>query len=272
MDPNVENGGMQGDEVLGWGKSLSVPSVQEMVREDSQCVPERYIQEHKDRPVENEMCPTSSEIPVINFSLLVNGDEDERKKLHIACKEWGFFQVKRMKSCLEFLCALEHSWEYFFFFFLQITNHDVSEEVIKQMKAAVAAFFELPWEEKRKYAMVANDIHGYGQGYVVSEHQKLDWCDMMFLLTFLPKYKKMKFWPVLVPGFKEAVEQYLTEILKLAEEIFANISLLMGMDRDDLKRLHGEMMKQGLRMNYYPNCSMPELVLGVSPRILMRAP
>ncbi|KAJ6357690.1 hypothetical protein OIU78_005519 [Salix suchowensis] len=245
MDPNVENGGMQGDEVLGWGKSLSVPSVQEMVREDSQCVPERYIQEHKDRPVENEMCPTSSEIPVINFSLLVNGDEDERKKLHIACKEWGFFQI---------------------------TNHDVSEEVIKQMKAAVAAFFELPWEEKRKYAMVANDIHGYGQGYVVSEHQKLDWCDMMFLLTFLPKYKKMKFWPVLVPGFKEAVEQYLTEILKLAEEIFANISLLMGMDRDDLKRLHGEMMKQGLRMNYYPNCSMPELVLGVSPRILMRAP
>ncbi|KAJ6325219.1 hypothetical protein OIU76_012326 [Salix suchowensis] len=233
MDPNVENGGMQGDEVLGWGKSLSVPSVQEMVREDSQCVPERYIQEHKDRPVENEMCPTSSEIPVINFSLLVNGDEDERKKLHIACKEWGFFQLKRMKSCLEFLCALEHSWEYFFLFFLQITNHDVSEEVIKQMKAAVAAFFELPWEEKRKYAMVANDIHGYGQGYVVSEHQKLDWCNMMFLLTFPPKYKKMKFWPVMVPGFKDA-----------------------------LKRLHGEMMKQGIRMNYYPNCSRPELVLG----------
>ncbi|KAJ6311777.1 hypothetical protein OIU77_013515 [Salix suchowensis] len=105
-------------------------------------------------------------------------------------------------------------------------------------------------------------IHGYGQGYVVSEHQKLDWCDMMFLLTFPPKYKKMKFWPVMVPGFKEAVEQYSTEILKLAEEIFANISLLMGMDRDALKRLHGEMMKQGIRMNYYPNCSRPELVLG----------
>ncbi|KAJ6772737.1 S-NORCOCLAURINE SYNTHASE 1-LIKE [Salix koriyanagi] len=166
MDPNVENGGMQGDEVLGWGKSLSVPSVQEMS----------------------------------------NGDEDERKKLHIACKEWGFFQI---------------------------TNHDVSEEVIKQMKAAVAAFFELPLGREKK---------------VCNGGQRYSW--------------KMKFWPVLVPGFKEAVEQYLTEILKLAEEIFANISLLMGMDRDDLKRLHGEMMKQGLRMNYYPNCSMPELVLG----------
>ncbi|KAL9388766.1 hypothetical protein Peur_017371 [Populus x canadensis] len=238
MDPNVENGSMQGDEVLGWGKSLPVPSVQEMVRKDSQCVPERYIQEHKDRPVETEICPTSSEIPVINFSLLVNGDEDERRKLDLACKEWGFFQI---------------------------TNHDVSEEVIKQMKAAVAAFFELPLEEKRNYAMAANDIHGYGQGYVVSEHQKLDWCDLMFLVTSPPKYQKMKYWPVTIPGFKEAVEQYSTEILKLTEDIFANISLLMGMDKDALKRLHGEMMKQGIRMNYYPTCSRPELVLGVGP-------
>jgi isopenicillin N synthase-like dioxygenase len=55
------------------------------------------------------------------------------------------------------------------------------------MKAAVAAFFELPLEEKRNYAMAANDIHGYGQGYVVSEHQKLDWCDLMFLVTSPPK-------------------------------------------------------------------------------------
>ncbi|KAG6760195.1 hypothetical protein POTOM_036698 [Populus tomentosa] len=238
MDPNVENGSMQGDEVLGWGKSLPVPSVQEMVRKDSRCVPERYIQEHKDRPIEPEMCPNSSEIPVINFSLLVNGDEDERRKLDLACKEWGFFQI---------------------------TNHDVSEEVIKQMKAAVAAFFELPLEEKRNYAMAANDIHGYGQGFVVSEHQKLDWCDLMFLVTSPPKYKKMKYWPVTIPGFKEAVEQYSAEILKLTEDIFANMSLLMGMDKDALKRLHGAMMKQGIRMNYYPACSRPELVLGVGP-------
>lgn len=43
------------------------------------------------------------------------------------------------------------------------------------------------------------------------------------------------------------------------------MSLLMGMDKDALKRLHGEMMKQGIRMNYYPACSRPELVLGVGP-------
>jgi hypothetical protein len=118
MDPNVENGSMQGDEPLGWGKSLPVPSVQEMVRKDSQCVPERYIQEHKDRPVETEMCPTSSEIPVINFSLLVNGDEDERRKLDLACKEWGFFQVKTNEMVPGiFVCARAQLRMLLFFFF-----------------------------------------------------------------------------------------------------------------------------------------------------------
>ncbi|CAK7325727.1 unnamed protein product [Dovyalis caffra] len=37
------------------------------------------------------------------------------------------------------------------------------------------------------------------------------------------------------------------------------------MDKDFLKRLHGKMMKQGIRMNYYPACSRPDLVLGISP-------
>lgn len=50
----------------------------------------------------------------------------------------------------------------------------------------------------------------------------------------------------------------------MANEIFANLSLLMGMEREGLKDLHGE-MKQAMRMNYYPICARPDLVLGVSP-------
>ncbi|GMN41463.1 hypothetical protein TIFTF001_010679 [Ficus carica] len=41
------------------------------------------------------------------------------------------------------------------------------------------------------------------------------------------------------------------------------MSVLMGMDSNGLKRLHGD-MKQYI-MNYYPPCSRPDLVLGVSP-------
>lgn len=63
---------------------------------------------------------------------------------------------------------------------------------------------------------------------------------------------------------REAIDQYSTAIRKVTEEIFAKLSLLMGMDKDGLKLLHGE-MKQATRMNYYPTCSRPELVLGISP-------
>ena len=79
---------------LGWGKSIPVPSVQEMVRNDQDSVPERYIQEHENRPHVNEHAPlTSYEIPVIDFTLLAKKDEDELKRLDLSCKEWGFFQV-----------------------------------------------------------------------------------------------------------------------------------------------------------------------------------
>lgn len=78
---------------LGWGSSLPVPSVQELARNDPQCVPEKYIQKLEDRPLHFKTSQASNEIPVINLSKLANGDEDERRNFDFACKEWGFFQV-----------------------------------------------------------------------------------------------------------------------------------------------------------------------------------
>ena len=70
------------------------------------------------------------------------------------------------------------------------------------MKAAVEAFFELPLQEKRKYAMAENDIQGFGQVFVISEQQKLDWCDMIFLITHPPENRNFKRWPLNLPGFR----------------------------------------------------------------------
>ena len=86
--------------------------------------------------------------------------------------------------------------------FLQIINHGVKEEVLHKMKAAVAAFFELPLEEKQKYAKGVNGIQGYGQNFVMSEQQKLDWSDMIYLITVPPENRNFKFWPLSLPGFK----------------------------------------------------------------------
>ncbi|XP_019191662.1 PREDICTED: protein SRG1-like [Ipomoea nil] len=221
----------------GWGKSLAVPSVQEIVRNDGKDVPERYIQNEEDRPKASEISLLSSQIPIINLSLLDNGDEDELRKLDFASKEWGFFQV---------------------------IDHGVRDEVLQNMKAGVASFFELPVEDKKKYAMAENDLQGYGQGYVMSDHQKLDWNDLMFLVTLPPKYRNIKYWPSTLAGFKEAVEQYAIDIEMVTTKILANLSVLMGMEKHSLREMHGE-MKQGIRMNYYPPCAKSDLVLGVSP-------
>lgn len=63
---------------------------------------------------------------------------------------------------------------------------------------------------------------------------------------------------------REAVEEYAGVLERVSDEIFGNLSLLMGVERDFVKKLHGD-VKQGIRMNYYPKCARPDLVLGVSP-------
>ncbi|KAE8679468.1 hypothetical protein F3Y22_tig00111402pilonHSYRG01516 [Hibiscus syriacus] len=225
------------DKGSDWGKFLQVPSVQELVRNYPQSLPERYLQLPGDRPVVPDISPFAFDIPILDFALLAKGDEDETGKLDLACKEWGFFQI---------------------------INHGVVEEVLLNMKAAIAAFFELPLEEKNKYAQAGNDFQGYGQSCVISEEQKLDWCDLVFLVTLPPEIRNLKYWPDTIPGFKDAVERYSKEAQKVAEEICANKSLLLGMDKDGLKRFYGK-TKQAMRMNHYPPCSRPDLVLGLNP-------
>ncbi|XP_054797465.1 protein SRG1-like [Prosopis cineraria] len=208
-----------------------------MVKIDPHAVPHRYIRDHKDRPIFDPLSSISSEVPVIDFSLLTERDQHEQKKLDSACKEWGFFQI---------------------------INHGVGEELLQKMNGAATGFFDLEMEDKQKYSMAENDLQGYGHAFVFSEDQKLDWADLMFLMTYPPQYRNLKYWPLAVPGFKETVEEYTREINRVSGEILGNLSVLMEMEEEGLKELH-QVVKLGMSMNYYPPCPKPDLVLGISP-------
>ena len=104
--------------------------------------------------------------------------------------------------------------------------------MLTKMKAAVEAFFALPLVEKQKYAMAANDLQGYGQGYVVSDQQKLDWNDLMFLMTLPTKYRNFKYWPTTIPGFKYEFKN----LLKARENRFLIISKLMLKVESEVKK------------------------------------
>ncbi|CAI0471146.1 unnamed protein product [Linum tenue] len=207
------------------GGSLAVANVQRMASSLKE-VPNRYIRPELevDRVVNDEHVS----IPVIDMSKLVDGyGGDELAKLHSACRDWGFFQV---------------------------INHGIAEEVIMKMKIDVQEFFDQPLEEKMKCAQLPNSLEGYGQAFVLSEEQKLDWGDMLFILAKPINGRNMKFWPKVPSSFRATVDQYSTELEKLTISLLKFMAMNLGLDPEKLLPLFEE-GAQAIRMNYYPPCA-----------------
>lgn len=152
-----------------------VPSVQELAKQPIIEVPSRYI-----RPDLHSfpIVSAASEIPVIDMSKFHSDASmhSELARLHSACKNWGFFQL---------------------------VNHGVSDSLIEKMKAETQKFFNLPIEEKKKRLWQSEeDAEGFGQAFVVSEEQKLDWCDLFFIATAPPHLRKPRLFQNLPLAFR----------------------------------------------------------------------
>ncbi|GMP72006.1 hypothetical protein CsSME_00030204 [Camellia sinensis var. sinensis] len=63
-------------------------------------------------------------------------------------------------------------------------------------------FFNLPMEEKKKFWQDPGDVEGFGQAFVVSEEQKLDWADLFFLTTLPTHLRKPNLFPMLPLPFR----------------------------------------------------------------------
>ncbi|MQM18543.1 hypothetical protein Taro_051535 [Colocasia esculenta] len=151
----------QGRKRTQLGDSLPVLNVQSLAASChfASSVPHHYIRPELAAAAAADV---SNQLPVIDMGVLL-GDQDtpsardEAAKLRSACEEWGFFHL---------------------------VNHGVTEEVIEQMKAAMEGFFSQPLENKLASSAQAPDsLEGYGQAFVVSKEQKLDWGDMLFLFS-----------------------------------------------------------------------------------------
>jgi isopenicillin N synthase-like dioxygenase len=87
-----------------------------------------------------------------------------------------------------------------FLILMQIVNHGVSS--LKNMGNEVKRFFELPLQEKKRCAQKPGSLEGYGQAFVTSEEQKLDWNDMIFLKSLPIQNRKLDLWPQNPPQFR----------------------------------------------------------------------
>ncbi|XP_065877307.1 oxoglutarate-dependent flavonoid 7-O-demethylase 1-like [Euphorbia lathyris] len=217
------------------GSSLPVPCVQELVRKPLIQVPPQYV-----RPdLERQLLSDSSklQLPVINMQKLISGDNDELNKFDNACREWGFFQV---------------------------VNHGARKSVVERMKRELEELFNLPMEEKKKMWQEAGNMEGFGQHFVVSEEQKLDWADLFFLVTLPTHIRKPHIYSALPSSFREGVEAYSEELGNLAKRILEQMGKALGIDSNDIKENY-EQGFQSMRMNYYPPCPQPDQVIGLNP-------
>ncbi|KAM3392773.1 hypothetical protein ACQJBY_013753 [Aegilops geniculata] len=221
------------------GTSLPVANVQALVASGGELTAdqiERYIQPDIDA---HAVLPEhSGEVPVIDLGNLLSPEfvEAEVAKLRFACAEWGFFQV---------------------------VNHGIPDEVITCIKHDIQKFFQLPLEVKNAYAQRPGDLQGYGQAFVVSDDQKLDWSDLLALFAQPTQGRDMSYWPSQPHTFRNSIEDYSMELMKLAQTLNVFIAKTLDVAPELLADKH---VAQFLRMSYYPPCtSMPEKVLGFSP-------
>ncbi|KAI3989704.1 hypothetical protein MKX01_009196 [Papaver californicum] len=228
-----------------FGSSIIVPSVQELVKTDINEIPDRYIQTScssidLDHEV-NHSDSAAHTIPVINIESLLSGEsvlaDNELEKLHSACKEWGFFQV---------------------------VDHGVSLSTIEKIKLEIHNLFELPLEEKKKLWQKPDDHEGFGQLFVVSDEQKLDWSDMFYITTLPAMMRKPHLFAGIPSPLREALEEYAQGLKNLTIIILEEMAKALKMDSDEMRELFGDCY-QTMRLNYYPPCPKAQQVLGFSP-------
>ncbi|XP_048132571.1 protein SRG1-like [Rhodamnia argentea] len=225
-----------------FGGSLPVPNVQELAKEAITEVPPRYVRTDQDHPFMDDDQGTSlPQVPVVDLNKLLssNGDllESELEKLHAACRDWGFFQL---------------------------INHGVSCALVEEVKVGIQEFFKLPMEEKRKFWQEEGHLEGFGQAFVVSEEQMLDWADLFYVVSLPRRLRKPHLFPMLPSPFRDVLDEYSSALRDLAMKILLLLAKALMMDTMEIIELFDDGL-QGLRMNYYPPCPRPELVIGLTP-------
>ncbi|CAL0326482.1 unnamed protein product [Lupinus luteus] len=222
-----------------YGTSLVVPSVQELVKQNISNLPPRYIQPQPQHNLAITEPDHTLQIPVIDLQRLLSIEfrSSELAKLHHASKDWGFFHL---------------------------VNHGVSSSLVEKVKLETQDFFNLPISEKRMFWQTPEHVEGFGQAFVVSEDQKLDWCDI-FYMTTLPIHMRIPhLFPHLPLPFRDTLELYSKEMKNLAMIIVDHMGKALKMEEMEMREIFEDGL-QSMRMNYYPPNPQPEKVIGLTP-------
>ncbi|KAK4491612.1 hypothetical protein RD792_002367 [Penstemon davidsonii] len=230
-------------EVINFGESLIVPSVQELSKEPIVNIPTRYVRPDQDSPmlVDSEKFPS---VPVIDLQELLSKETGNNE----LAKNGAF---SRNDYCYRELHCI-------------IIHHGVSATLLEKFRNEVTDFFKLPIEEKRTLWQQPDNHEGFGQLFVVSEEQKLDWSDMFYITTLPINLRMIDLFEKLPIELRETMEAYSAEMKRVAKTFLNQLAKALNMDDEEMRELFSEGV-QSMRMNYYPPCPEPDLAIGFNP-------
>ena len=148
---------------------------------------------------------------------------------------------------------------------MQLINHGVSTSLVENVKKGIEEFFNLPNEEKKRFGQKAGEVEGFGQHFVVSEEQKLEWADMFFCITSPKEARKPHLFPKLPLPFRDHLDAYSEQLRKLGLKIIELMAQALNIEGNEIRELiNDEEIRQTMRMNYYPPCPQPDKVIGLN--------
>ncbi|CAD5195358.1 unnamed protein product [Musa acuminata subsp. malaccensis] len=123
---------------------------------------------------------------------------------------------------------------------------------MEKMKADIVEVFKLPLEEKKAFAQLPNSLEGYGQAFVVSDDQELDWADMLYLVTRPLQSRNIDLWPAQPPTFRDSLSCYSMELKGVAGTLLEVMAKNLGVAPEEFSTIFQD-QPQGVRINYYPH-------------------
>nr|ADT63066.1 anthocyanidin synthase [Fagopyrum esculentum] len=228
--------------------SITSSRVESLASSGIQSIPKEYVRPEEELTsignVFEEEKKEGPQVPTIDIKDIASDDKEVRAKaietLKKAAMEWGV---------------------------MHLVNHGIPDELTTRVKNAGATFFELPIEEKEKYAndQASGKIQGYGSRLANNASGQLEWEDYFFHLAYPEDKRDLSVWPQTPSDYVPATSEYAKELRSLATKIMSALSLALGLEEDRLEKEVGgieELLLQ-MKINYYPKCPQPELALGV---------
>ncbi|KAL3747302.1 hypothetical protein ACJRO7_016134 [Eucalyptus globulus] len=172
------------------------------------------------------------EIPMIDLSEL---DGKNRSKtmalLHHACEKWGCFKIK---------------------------NHGVDPELMEKVKH----FVNTHYEENLKASFYESETAKCLEN-ANGATSDLDW-ECTFFIWHRPK-SNIEDFPNLSNDLRKTMDEYIAQLVKLAEKLSELMCENLGLDEDHIKRAFSgkDGPSVGTKVAKYPECPYPEKVRGL---------